>query len=119
MLIFFIVNHKFVDIWYIALQGTNEEVSVFVFDLKSNQESQLEVVKAAVKRLKTLRHPSVLTYLDSLESEKVLYLATEQVDPLKEHLEKLPLETPQRELYIAWGIFQITVSKKNTFSDWL
>ncbi|CAH1112214.1 unnamed protein product [Psylliodes chrysocephalus] len=89
-------------------KGTNEEVSVFVFDLKSNQESQLEVVKAAVKRLKTLRHPSVLTYLDSLESEKVLYLATEQVDPLKEHLEKLPLETPQRELYIAWGIFQIT-----------
>lgn len=89
-------------------KGTNEEVSVFVFDLKSNPESQLEVVKAAVKRLKTLRHPSILTYIDSLESEKVLYLATEHVDPLKEHLEKLSLDAPQRDLYIAWGLFQIT-----------
>lgn len=59
--------------------------------------------------MKTLRHPSVLTYLDSLESEKILYLATEYVDPLGEHLEKLPLDGPQKDLYVAWGIFQITV----------
>lgn len=79
--------------------------------MKSNSEASLEVAKASVKRLKTLRHPSILTYLDSLESEKVLYLATEYVDPLKEHLEKLSLEGPQKDLYIAWGIFQITVSE--------
>nr|CAI5858080.1 unnamed protein product [Callosobruchus analis] len=89
-------------------KGTNEEVSVFVFDLKSNTDADLDIAKSAVKRLKTLRHPSVLTYIDSLESDKVLYLATEHVDPLKDHLEKLPLEGPQRDLYIAWGIFQIT-----------
>lgn len=93
-------------------QGVNEEVSVFVFNLKSNSEATLEVAKASVKRLKTLRHPSILTYLDSLESEKVLYLTTEYIDPLKEHLEKLTLENPQKDLYIAWGIFQITVSKE-------
>ncbi|VEN42679.1 unnamed protein product [Callosobruchus maculatus] len=90
-------------------KGSNEEVSVFVFDLKSNTDADLDIAKSAVKRLKTLRHPSVLTYIDSLESDKVLYLATEHVDPLKDHLEKLPLEGPQRDLYIAWGIFQITV----------
>ncbi|CAH1116733.1 unnamed protein product [Phaedon cochleariae] len=89
-------------------KGSGEEVSVFVFDLKTNAEVLLEVAKSSVKRLKTLRHPSVLTYLDSLESEKVLYLATEFVDPLKEHIEKLCLEGPQKEMYIAWGIFQIT-----------
>lgn len=77
--------------------------------MKSNSEGLLDVAKASVKRLKTLRHPSVLTYFDSLESEKVLYLATEYVDPLIQHLEKLPLEAPQKDLYIAWGIFQITV----------
>ncbi|XP_017769232.1 PREDICTED: N-terminal kinase-like protein [Nicrophorus vespilloides] len=89
-------------------KGTNEEVSVFVFDIKSGSETQLDVAKAAVKRLKTLRHPSVLTYLDSLESEKVLYLATEYVEPLPQHIEKLKLDGPQKDLYIAWGIFQIT-----------
>nr|CAH7725902.1 unnamed protein product [Callosobruchus chinensis] len=93
-------------------KGSNEEVSVFVFDLKSNTEADLDIAKSAVKRLKTLRHPSVLTYIDSLESDKVLYLATEHVDPLKDHLEKLPLEGPQRDLYIAWGIFQITIPKQ-------
>ncbi|XP_018327549.1 N-terminal kinase-like protein isoform X2 [Agrilus planipennis] len=89
-------------------KGTNEEVSVFVFDIKSGSETQLDVAKSAVKRLKTLRHPSVLTYLDSLESDKVLYLATEYVEPLAFHLEKLKINDAQKDLYTAWGIFQIT-----------
>lgn len=92
------------------LQGSNEDVSVFVFDIKTASETQLEVAKSAVKRLKTLRHPSVLIYLDSLESDKVLYLATEYVEPLSQHIDKLKMEGPQKDLYIAWGIFQITVS---------
>ncbi|XP_060536590.1 N-terminal kinase-like protein [Cylas formicarius] len=89
-------------------RGTNEEVSVFVYDIKTGSDAQLELAKSAIKRLKTLRHPSVLTFLDSLETDKNLYLATEYVEPLAPHLEKLTLETPQKELYIAWGIFQIT-----------
>nr|XP_015837072.1 PREDICTED: N-terminal kinase-like protein [Tribolium castaneum] len=89
-------------------KGTNEEVSVFVFDIKGGSETQLEIAKAAVKRLKTLRHPSILTYLDSYESDKVLYLATEHVEPLASHLEKLTIEGAQKDLYIAWGLFQIT-----------
>lgn len=70
----------------------------------------MEVAKASVKRLKTLRHPSVLTYLDSLETDKVLYLATEYIQPLSSHLEGLALDGPQKDLYTAWGIFQITVN---------
>lgn len=93
-------------------KGSSEEVSVFVFDIRSGSETQLEVAKAAVKRLKTLRHPSILTYVDSYESDKILYLATEYVEPLATHLEKLTLEGAQKELYIAWGIFQITVSSQ-------
>ncbi|XP_046688282.1 N-terminal kinase-like protein [Homalodisca vitripennis] len=87
-------------------KGTGEEVSVFVFDIKSSNEVQLELARSAVKRLKTLRHPSILTYLDSVESDKVLYLATEYVEPLYEHLSTH--EDQQRELYLGWGIFQIT-----------
>lgn len=77
----------------------------------------MEVAKASVKRLKTLRHPSILTYLDSLESEKIWYLATEYVDPVKQHLEKLSLESPKKDLYIAWGIFQITVCALKSYKD--
>lgn len=89
-------------------KSTNEEVSVFVFETKNASDTQVDIAKAAVKRLKTLRHPSILTYLDSLESDKVIYLATEYVEPLSHHLEKLQLDSQQKDLYIAWGIFQIT-----------
>lgn len=89
-------------------KGSTEEVSIFVFDIRNRSESQFDTAKSAVKRLKTLRHPSILTYLDSFESDKVIYLATEYVEPLAVHLQKQSIEGPQKELYVAWGIFQIT-----------
>lgn len=83
---------------------------MFVFETKNGSEAQFDVAKAAVKRLKTLRHPSVLTYLDSTESDRALYLATEYVEPLTHHISNLTLEPAHKDLYVAWGIFQITVS---------
>lgn len=90
--------------------GTTDEVSIFVYDIKSGSDVKLEIAKALLKRLKTLRHPSILQYLDSLETDKVLYIATEPVEPLALHIGKLGGNdgTPQRDLYLAWGIFQIT-----------
>lgn len=86
------------------------EVSVFVFDIKNGGEYQLEIARAAVKRLKTLKHPSILSYLDSLETEKMVYLATERVKPLHNQLATISeiSEGSKRELYFSWGIFQIT-----------
>lgn len=91
-------------------KNTNEEVSVFVYEIKSGSEAKLELAKASVKRLKTLRHPSILQFLDSLETDKMLYVATEAVEPLGNHINQLSSEGPQKDLYLAWGIFQITVS---------
>ncbi|XP_008207719.1 N-terminal kinase-like protein isoform X2 [Nasonia vitripennis] len=87
-----------------------EEVSVFVFQVKPGAEYQLEIARAAVKRLKTLRHPSILAYLDSLETDKTIYLATERVEPLHNRLSRVADigEGSKRELYLSWGIFQIT-----------
>lgn len=90
-------------------KNTNEEVSVFVYDIKSGSDIKLEIAKSSMKRLKTLRHPSILQYLDSIETEKMLYVATEYVQPLGIYLETLDKESPQNDLYLAWGIFQITV----------
>lgn len=91
----------------------NEEVSVFVYDIKNGSEAKLELAKAAVKRLKTLRHPSILQFLDSLETDKMLYVATEAVEPLGTHIAKLATDGPQKDLYLAWGVFQITVRTCN------
>ncbi|EDW53400.1 N-terminal kinase-like protein [Drosophila sechellia] len=87
---------------------TLEEVSVFVYDIRSGSDTKCELAKAALKRLKTLRHPSILQYLDSLETDKMLYVATEAVDSLGTYFAKLGSDNVQKGLYLAWGIFQIT-----------
>lgn len=94
-------------------KNTTDEVSVFVYDIKSGSDTKLDIAKAAIKKLKTLRHPSILQYLDSLESDKVLYVATEHVEPFGTYFDHLEMDAAQKELYLAWGIFQITVSIEN------
>lgn len=89
---------------------TNDDVSIFVYDIKNGTDVKLDIAKASIKRLKTLRHPSILQYLDSLETDKLLYIATELIVPLGIYIEKLEKDGPQRDLYLSWGIFQITVS---------
>lgn len=89
-------------------KNTTDDVSVFVYDIKSGSDTKLDIAKAAIKKLKTLRHPSILQFLDSLETDKVLYVATENVEPLGTYFEHLDMDVAQKELYLAWGIFQIT-----------
>ncbi len=42
-------------------------MTVFSLDVKQRSESQVELARTMVKRLKTLRHPNVLTFVDSFE----------------------------------------------------
>uniref|UniRef100_A0A8C5DSW4 N-terminal kinase-like protein n=1 Tax=Gouania willdenowi TaxID=441366 RepID=A0A8C5DSW4_GOUWI len=44
-----------------------EPVSVFVYDVTQGTEQQTLLAKAAFKRMKTLRHPNILAYVDGLE----------------------------------------------------
>lgn len=89
-------------------RGTQDEVSIFLFDVQKHSETLFDIAKASLKKLKTMRHPSLLHYLDSCETEKFLYVATEYVEPLATHIEETKLEGPQKELFLSWGIFQIT-----------
>lgn len=88
-------------------KGGDQDVSVFVFEARTGSESLLDTAKASVKRLKTLRHPNVLQYVDSLETEKVVYLVTEYVEPLVTHLEGQKKDEEKR-LGASWGLYQVT-----------
>uniref|UniRef100_T1J9K5 N-terminal kinase-like protein n=1 Tax=Strigamia maritima TaxID=126957 RepID=T1J9K5_STRMM len=89
-------------------KNTQLQVSVFTYDIKKGNEIQLEIAKASVKRLKTLRHPNVTMYLDSLETDKMIYLVTEYVEPLVNHLHNNESNEKQHELEISWGLHQIS-----------
>lgn len=89
-------------------KGTLEPVSIFLFEMKPGTESWLETAKASVKCLKTLRHPNILTYVDSLETDKLIYLVTEYVESLEMHLANSSMTNDQKKLAISWGLYQIT-----------
>ncbi|KAI1898662.1 hypothetical protein AGOR_G00074690 [Albula goreensis] len=86
---------------------TGEPVSVFMFEVVAGAEEQTQLAKAAFKRMKTLRHPNILAYVDGLETEKCLYLVTEPVTPLAAHLKAQAERGGSGELEVSWGLHQI------------
>ncbi|XP_015778986.1 PREDICTED: N-terminal kinase-like protein [Acropora digitifera] len=48
-------------------KGNGESVSIFVHDVKTSSEDKIQTAKLALRRLKTLRHPNILRYIDGLE----------------------------------------------------
>lgn len=86
-------------------KGSGDAVSIFTFDVKAASESQVQTAKGAVKRLKTLRHPNILTFLDAVETDKVIYFATEAVVPLENYLQNN--SDSHNETAISWGLHQI------------
>lgn len=64
-------------------------------------------LKTQAQKLKCIRHPNVLTYIDSLEVENTYYLITESCRPLAYYLSESKLTDTQRELLVSWGFYQL------------
>nr|XP_058924250.1 N-terminal kinase-like protein isoform X3 [Kogia breviceps] len=88
-------------------KATGSPVSIFVYDVKPGVEEQTQVAKAAFKRLKTLRHPNILAYIDGLETDKCLHIVTEAVTPLGAYLKARAEAGDLKELELSWGLHQI------------
>uniref|UniRef100_A0A4W4FUC4 N-terminal kinase-like protein n=1 Tax=Electrophorus electricus TaxID=8005 RepID=A0A4W4FUC4_ELEEL len=86
---------------------TAEPVSVFLYEVSQGTEEQTQLAKAAFKRMKTLRHPNILSFVDGLETEKSLYLVTEPVTPLATHLKAQAERGGSGDLEVSWGLHQI------------
>lgn len=81
--------------------------------MKSNSEARLEAAKNAIQRLKSLRHPNVLQFINAAEMPDKLYIVTEACEPLD--LKAVGGDTPEAESYLALGLHQLfsTVSFLN------
>ncbi|KAG5224463.1 inactive serine/threonine-protein kinase [Salix suchowensis] len=95
--------------------GDGSPVSIFSLSASNAQDSLLAAARNGVKRLRTVRHPNILSFLHSTEVETVegsssrvtIYIVTEPVMPLSEKIKELGLEGTQRDEYYAWGLNQI------------
>uniref|UniRef100_A0A1I7T1D1 N-terminal kinase-like protein n=1 Tax=Caenorhabditis tropicalis TaxID=1561998 RepID=A0A1I7T1D1_9PELO len=54
-----------------------------------------------------MRHPNIITYLDSIELEGTFYLVTEKCKPLELYLKEAGLTESQKEFVVSWGMFQL------------
>ncbi|KAG0466505.1 hypothetical protein HPP92_018085 [Vanilla planifolia] len=100
-------------------RGTSKEdgslVSIFSLSGSSSQDGHMAAGRNGVKRLRTVRHPNIVSFIHSSESEildgssakHMIYIVTEPVMPLSEKIKELNLEGTQRDEYYAWGLHQI------------
>ncbi len=85
-------------------QKSADKNPVSIFVCSETDGPTLAAAAGSVKKLKTLRHPSVILFVDAHESEKAVLLATEPVEPLLLHLQN---QNSLQDSYLAWGILQV------------
>ncbi|KAF8104672.1 hypothetical protein N665_0170s0047 [Sinapis alba] len=101
-------------------RGTSKDdgsqVSIFALSGNNAQDGHLAAGRNGVKRLRTVRHPNILSFLHSTEVEThdgnstkfTIYIVTEPVMPLSDKIKELGLKATQRDEYFALGLHQIT-----------
>lgn len=98
------------------LQDDSSNVSVFAFDLNtpsghqsaSDRRSLLPLARNALRKLKTLRHPNVLKFLDGSESDTAVWIITEPVRSLSTALEAAAISDESKVfglLHLATALF--------------
>uniref|UniRef100_A0A914X2H6 N-terminal kinase-like protein n=1 Tax=Plectus sambesii TaxID=2011161 RepID=A0A914X2H6_9BILA len=87
-------------------KGTNEPAVCF-WASSTDYGGGGSTLKVQIQKLKTLRHPNMLTFLDSLETDNMVYLITEPCRPLTVYLEEAKLAGVQKDLVVSWGLYQI------------
>eukprot|EP00966_Prymnesium_polylepis_P104065 2409960-Prymnesium_polylepis.1 len=90
-----------------------EPVSLFLYNLKDKKsERELTLVRNALRRLRTMKHPYLLRCIEGGEvgvdgkGNGTIYLITEPVQPLEDVLATLQ-ETPAS---LAWGVYTLAAA---------
>ncbi|KAJ3398330.1 hypothetical protein HDU80_009050 [Chytriomyces hyalinus] len=91
------------------------EVSVFVFDGTKNKD-RMPLARNALKRLKTLRHPDMLGFVDGAENDNQVIIGTEPVTPLSLALSRDP-SLAEDQNFIALGLYKIASAVKFLNAD--
>ncbi|KLO19476.1 ARM repeat-containing protein [Schizopora paradoxa] len=102
-------------IWtlYDALKRDDSSpVSVFYFDANQpGKRNQLPLAKNALRKLRTVRHPDVLKFIDAVESDTSVYIMTERVQPLGKALQALSSKgEKEKEEWLMWGLQRLSTA---------
>ncbi|ORY26676.1 armadillo-type protein [Naematelia encephala] len=116
------------SIWEIR-EGVKKDdgtpLTLFIFDStlppfqpgNKDRRTLMQLARNALKKLRTIRHPDVIRYIDSVETETHVYIATERVRPLQGVLRDwetggamAAVKGKGREDWIGWGVRSIATA---------
>ncbi|KAK4383153.1 putative inactive serine/threonine-protein kinase scy1 [Sesamum angolense] len=122
------IGEPYASAWgsWVHYRGTSKDdgapVSIFSLSGSNANDGHLVAGRNGVKRLRTVRHPNILSFLHSTEVETLdgssakvtIYMVTEPVMPLSErsrnwdHINSICLLSSYiRDEYYAWGLHRI------------
>lgn len=95
-----------------TLKADGSSCSVFRVSSNNPNDHRLIAARNGVRRLRTFRHPHILSFKDMVEiderGETAIYLITEAVTPLPVVLESIALHEQEREQYVRMGLHQVS-----------
>ncbi|KAI0829897.1 ARM repeat-containing protein [Trametes gibbosa] len=96
--------------------GTKREDSspVSIFEFEANtpaKKNLLPLAKNAVRKLRTVRHPDVLKFMEVVETDTTIHIMTERVRPLGPAIREWQNKsTEEREAWLVWGLHRVSVA---------
>lgn len=91
-------------------------MSVFEYDfVHPLNKSTIPLAKNALRKLRTIRHPDVLKFMDVVESDSAILIMTERVRPLSAALQTWASKSQQeRQDWLLWGLHRVSVCLPST-----
>jgi hypothetical protein len=93
-------------------QDDGTPVSIFEYDFTQPQaKNRIPLAKNSLRKLRTLRHPDVLKFMDAVETDTTIHIMTERVKPLGgATLSNWAGKGKQeKEDWLVWGLHRISV----------
>ncbi|KAJ8076987.1 Nuclear aminoacylation-dependent tRNA export pathway component [Marasmius tenuissimus] len=85
-------------------------VSVFEYDFTQRRDIA-PLAKNALRKLRTIRHPDVLKFMDVVETDTTIHIMTERVRPLESALPSWAKKSVrEKEDWLLWGLHRISVA---------
>ena len=70
----------------------------------------MPLAKNTLRKLRTIRHPDVLKFLDAVETDTTICIMTERVRPLAPAIhERASKSAQEKEDWLLWGLHRISV----------
>ncbi|KAF9420065.1 hypothetical protein BGZ94_009231 [Podila epigama] len=79
----------------------NSPVSILCFDCV-RQRDKLPLARNAFRKFRTIRHPDLIKYIDGVETESYIYIVTDAMTPLQDHL-----RSNLDPNLIRWGLYKV------------